>query len=134
MEKRSLTNEQFPYGSSNGNYAIREGQLQHVADAIVMFNDAWSAVSRVTVLKCCVKSQFLGMQHTQCLNSLIENFAAADDVDIDLTVPDSRMSNQSYIVVDHQISQPLHNALTRHEFLEMSHVLRWMRYWKKYVA
>ena len=118
MEKRWLTNEQFPNGSSNGNFGIREGQLPHVADAIAMFNDAWSAVSRVTVMKCWVKSQCLGAQHTQCLNSLIENFTAANDVDIDLTVPDNRVSSELYKVVDYEISQSLHDALTRREFLE----------------
>ena len=99
MEKRWLTNEKFHNGSSNGNYGIREGQLPHVADAIVMFNDAWSEVSRVTVLKYWVKIQCLGEQHTQYLNSLIENFTAVDDIDIDRTIPESRMSNESYYVL-----------------------------------
>ena len=65
MEKHWLANEQFPNGSRNGNYGIREGQLPHMVDAIVMLNDACSAVSRVTVLKCWVKSQCLGVQYTQ---------------------------------------------------------------------
>ena len=95
-----------------------KANCSHVADAIVMFNDAWSAVSRVTVLKYWVKSLCLGEQHTQCLNSLIENFTAVDYIDIDRTVLGSRMSNESYNLLDHQISQSLDNALKRHEFLE----------------
>ena len=56
MEKRRVTNGHFPTGPSKGSYGIREGQLPYVADEIVMFNGAWSEVSRMAVLKCWLKS------------------------------------------------------------------------------
>ena len=118
MEKHQLTNEHFPSRSSKGCYGIREGQLPHVADAIVMFNDAWSTVSRLTVLKFWVKSQCLDERHTQCFNSLIQNLTAADDVDIDLTVPDSTVISESCNVVDQDVAHSLHTLLTGCEFLE----------------
>ena len=81
-------------------------------------NDAWSAVSRVIVLKCWIESQCLNVQHTQCLNSITQNLKAADDVDIEITVPDSWVSSESYNVVDQQVVQYLPNALSRREFTE----------------
>ena len=49
IEKIRTTQEQFPNDSGNGRYGIREGQLPYVADTMVLFNDAWSAVSRTKI-------------------------------------------------------------------------------------
>ena len=39
----------FPSTSGNGKHGIREGQLPYVADAIEIFNDAWSSTKRITI-------------------------------------------------------------------------------------
>ena len=42
METRRDANRQFRSDSVNGNYGIAEGNLPNVADAMSIFNDAWS--------------------------------------------------------------------------------------------
>lgn len=60
MENRSTANHSYASKSGNGGYGIREGQLLHVADAMEIFNKAWSETRCSTIIKCCIKSQCLG--------------------------------------------------------------------------
>ena len=43
--------------SQHGRRGVADGHLPHVADAIIMFNEAWSKLLPSTVLKCWSKSQ-----------------------------------------------------------------------------
>ena len=111
IEKRRTTQEQILNDSGNGRYGIREGQLPHVADAMVLFNNAWSAVSRMAICEFWIKSECLGVQHTQSLQSVIQSLSLDDDVNIDLTSSNNLKADGSTNVIDTQTIHSVHNAL-----------------------
>ncbi len=52
---------------------LKDRFLPHVGDAMELFDDAWSTTSRVTVMKCWMKSQCLPEQHMEtCMNEIID--------------------------------------------------------------
>ena len=51
----------FPLNSQHGQWGVNNGYLPHVADAMTMFNKAWSKLLPSSVVNCWSKSQFLSM-------------------------------------------------------------------------
>ena len=86
--------------------------MPHVADAMVLFNDAWSAVSRMKICKCWIKSECLGVQHTQSLQSVVQSLTLDDDVDIDLTSSNNLKADGFTNVIDTQTVHSVHNSLS----------------------
>ena len=117
VERRRTTQEQFPNDSGNGRYGIRESQLPHVADAMVLFNDAWSAVSRMTICKCSIKSECLGVQYTQSFQSFIRSLTVDDSFDINLTSSNNLRADRSSTVIDTQRVHSVHNALSSNRLI-----------------
>ena len=54
-----------------GMFGIREGFLPYDGDAISIFDAAWSRTKRITVMKCCIKSECLPQEHVLLFSSLL---------------------------------------------------------------
>ncbi len=55
--RRTHENQPFPASSQRGMLGIQHGFLPHVGDAMTIFDEAWAETSRVTVMKCWIKSK-----------------------------------------------------------------------------
>ena len=117
IETRRNTNRKFSSDSGNGKYGIREGNLSHVADAMSIFDDAWSETFRFTVIKCWIKSKCLGACRTQYFNSIIQSATTDDDVDIDLTSSNNSQVRESLQIIGTDTVRSVHNALSSNRLM-----------------
>ncbi len=118
LQQRRISNSTFPLTSGNGKWGLREGQLPHIGDAIELFNQSWSGVSKTIIIKCWLKSECLGEDHTSNLKQKIELLNSDGDVDIDLTVGRSVTSASIENPVDPDMLRNINDALMENQYLE----------------
>ena len=129
LQLRRTTYQSLKNDSGHGKWGLQDGQLPHVGDAIQIFNNAWSCMSRTSVIKCWINSECLGAVQTGQLQPLLETQQNGDSVDIDLTssiessvisgdtlVSEGAARNVSHAIsefrlMDNEPTTPLHEIL-----------------------
>ncbi len=71
LEQRGVADNGYRSTSGNGRYGLREGQLPHVADGMLLMDAAWENVSKKTIVNCWLKSKCLPTEHVSYLKGLI---------------------------------------------------------------
>ena len=110
IEQRRSSDIVFPSTSGNGKYGVREGHVPHVADAVEIFNKAWSSTKRITICKFWIKSECLGFQHSGSLKHLIQNLVANND-SVD------ELNSTTDAVIGSQTVQSMSEALACNNFM-----------------
>ena len=81
-----LSESAFKINLGRGKWGLEEGQLPHVADAIKLFNKAWSLTSHQYEIKCWLKCEIIGVNQLNQLRSILNGtLETENDVDSDLT-------------------------------------------------
>ena len=122
LMRKMVANEIFPTDSNRGLYGMREGHKPHVADAIELFDNAWNKTSRVTVLKCSIKSNCISTTQLWYCRGIIGEMLEVPSTSIEMNIGDpiavaevNQMSNdvsefQSYDVPQSPLMQVIEEA------------------------
>lgn len=115
---------------------LEEGQMAHVGDTMKLFNRAWNAIPRSSVIKCWIKSQYFAQSNVLYFKSILYLLSRHIDVDIDLStnVEDNLQISESvigqemtedmtaavsqYIYLPSDLSTPLHEILEQDKDLK----------------
>ena len=111
LELRRNTNHSFKPKSANGKWGIQDGLLPHVGDAIMLFNSAWSMMSRTEVIKCWMKSDCLGNMHQGQSTNLLSILQENNDVDIDLTDASCNARNEGAATITNCEAQKITQSM-----------------------
>ena len=60
----------FQNSTGNGIYGLQQGQMPHVADAMMLLDQEWNEVSAVSTINCWLKSTCLPEEHVQALKNI----------------------------------------------------------------
>ena len=69
-----------PSSSQQGRLGLQDGFSPHVGDAITLFDDAWSLMSRSTVIRCWIKSNCLSPKQCEEAKQILWNLPANHSV------------------------------------------------------
>ena len=119
--KRRRGNHQFKSNSGQGKWGLQDGQLPHVGDAIMLFDESWRQTKRSTVLKCWMKSQCLSRDLVAVLQHELNCLLGVHEDTIDMTSgAGTSFNNENAVehVVDQATAARIHADLQSHRYLE----------------
>ena len=82
--------------SRHGQWGVSNGYLPHVADAMTMFNKAWSKLLPSTALKCWFKGQCLSMIQVAQAREIICQLNAVSEESIATSVLNQDIAEEIY--------------------------------------
>ena len=96
---KMAANEILPTDSNRGLYGMGENRKPHVVDAIELFENEWNRTSRVTLLKCWIKSKCISTtQQLHCrgiIGELLEVPSNQIEMEIDYPIAVAEVNQMS---------------------------------------
>ena len=116
LQGSRLPNHGLQSAKGHGKWGLEEVQLHHVGYAMKLFNQSWSNISKISVIKCRIKSECLGPMHVMHLNSILTS--ATEDPTVDIDFPsDSSVSNLAdEEIIGQKDSQDILESLLQHKY------------------
>ena len=117
LQGRRLSNHGIQSTTGRGKWGLEEGQLPHIGDAMKLFNQSWSSISKTSIMKCWIKSECLGTMHVMHLNSMLTSSAEDSTVDIDLTLNNPVQIGVNEDIIGRKDLQDIREGLLQHKYL-----------------
>ena len=80
--------------SEQGKWGLQQGHLPHVGDAMTIFDEAWSATSKETVIKCWIKSQCLPPAYVEKARDILLA-PRGEEIQLNLDEPISQSTSET---------------------------------------
>ena len=103
--------------SGHRKWGLHEGQLAHVRDAIQLFNQSWSSVTRSSVIIFWIKIKCLCNGQVMHLNSLLTSMHGINDVDIGHSVQSIQVANESGNFIGQSVVESISESLSGYHYL-----------------
>ena len=112
MDLQRNTNRSSKETSSNGEWGLQDGMLPHAGDAIMLFDSSWKMMTRSEIIKYWIRSEYLGIEHLNQNNFMLDQERNSTDVDIDLTSNNSNFSDNGESVIEVQLARLIQDVIT----------------------
>ena len=89
LQSRRLPNHVLQSTTDHLKWGLEQEQQPHLGDEIMLFNQSWLSIPKISVIECWIKSECLDSMHAMHLNSMLTSDSDNWTISIDLALDDS---------------------------------------------